>query len=84
MAPAITKAGRRVALLVAHNDQVVETLRRLCDIWPDVTTTFMHSSSSLPSMPDWIQARNARPANLQPAKRNSLGWQQLRDGAACS
>ncbi len=77
MAAALARTGMRVALLVAQNDQVVETLARLTAVWPDVTTTFLPASSSWGTMPDWIRLARQRPPNLAVATSGTPARQRL-------
>lgn len=68
MAAELAHDGWRVALLVAQNDQVVETLHRLTRLWPNLTTTFVAASASWGRMPADIRERRSRPANLAVAR----------------
>ena len=81
MAAALARCGLRVALLVAQNGQVVETLRRLTDTWPEITTTFLPATSSWHKMPDWIRRRALRPPNLAVARNGNPARQHVQDHA---
>jgi hypothetical protein len=81
MAGALARTGARVAVLTAQNDQVTDTVDRLCRIWPDVTTTFLPATSSFNDMPDWIRLRRQRPANLQVATSGTPERRQVQSGA---
>ncbi len=65
MARLLAQSGRRVALLTAQNDQVVETVRRLLDSWPSLDVHFNPADSAWGSMPDWVRRRALRPARLR-------------------
>ncbi|WP_033337917.1 AAA family ATPase [Catenuloplanes japonicus] len=82
MAAAAAAGGRRVALLVAQNDQLVETIRRLTDTWPALITTLVPASSSWDAMPVWIRDRRLRAQrpNLEVARNNPVAEQRRRDG----
>jgi hypothetical protein len=65
MARALAADGRRVALLVAQNDQVVETLRRVLNTWPDLDVYFVPASTAWSAMPDWVRDWRRRPNRLR-------------------
>jgi hypothetical protein len=74
MARALAADGRRVGLLVAQNDQVVETLRRLLNTWPDLDVYFVPASTSWRTMPDWVRDRRRRPARLRVVRGGHHGF----------
>jgi len=74
MARALADGGRRVALLVAQNDQVVETLRRLLNTWPDLDVYFVPASTSWSAMPDWVRDRRRRPDRLRVVRGGHHGF----------
>lgn len=78
MAHELTAAGLRVALLVAQNDQVVETLHRLTTTWPTTITTFVPATESWSRMPIGIRDRALRPANLRVARRGAVADERSR------
>jgi hypothetical protein len=65
LARALAWDGRRIALLVAQNDQLVETIRRLTSTWPDLPVYFAPSSTAWGRMPTWIRQAGSRPPNLR-------------------
>ena len=65
LARALAGDGRRVGLLIPQNDQVVETLRRLIDTWPDLDVFFVPSSTAWRQMPEWVRLRKRRPPRLK-------------------
>jgi hypothetical protein len=68
LAAGLASGGRRVALLVAQNDQLVETIRRLVATWPDLLVYFAPGHEAWGTMPGWITDRNSRPLNLRIVK----------------
>lgn len=72
MAAALARAGLRVALVVAQNDQVAETLSRLTSIWPDVTTTYVPPSRGTPDeVTRWLDRIGGAPPNFRRARSGS-------------
>jgi hypothetical protein len=69
IAGALARHGLRVALLIAQNDQVADTLDRLTNTWPDVTTTFVPASSGIADSIAMLIAE--RRANLAVARTGS-------------
>jgi hypothetical protein len=65
MAPALADAGRRCALLIAQNDQVVETVDRLLNTWPLLPVYFAPAARAWRQMPDWVRLRRRRPRMLR-------------------
>jgi hypothetical protein len=69
MAAALARTGLRVALLVAQNDQVAETLARLTATWGDLTTTYVPPSQMPAEVGQWMAA--AQPRNLAVARAST-------------
>ncbi|MCU1449403.1 MAG: hypothetical protein JWP02_1573, partial [Acidimicrobiales bacterium] len=81
---ALARANYRVALLVAQNEQVVDTLDRITSIWPDITTVYAIPSAAPAEYTAWIQQRGGLPNNLLEARRGLPGRARLAAGPGLS